>query len=63
MARRIIDLSNFLENDVPADPPPMRPQIKYLKHEDTVDHILPLFAGLKAEDLPGGGYAAANRSH
>ncbi|MGP0059928.1 MAG: cyclase family protein [Beijerinckiaceae bacterium] len=58
MPRQIIDLSNFLENDVPADPAPMRPHIKYLKHEDTVGHILPLFPGLKAGDLPGGGYCA-----
>jgi kynurenine formamidase len=58
MAQHIVDLSNFLENDVPADPAPMRPRIKYLKHEETVGHILPQFPGLKAEDLPGHGYAA-----
>jgi kynurenine formamidase len=58
VARRIVDLSNFLENDVPADPAPMRPHIRYLDHRATVGHILPQFPGLKAEDLPGGGYAA-----
>lgn len=58
MTRRIIDLSNFLENDVPADPAPMRPHIKYLTHQETVGHILPQFPGLTAQELPGGGYCA-----
>jgi kynurenine formamidase len=58
MARRLVDLSVHLENDVPADPPPMRPHIKYLSHEETLGHLLPLFPGLQAKELPDGGYCA-----
>jgi hypothetical protein len=35
MARKIIDLSIYLENDVISDPPPLKPQITYLTHQHT----------------------------
>jgi len=53
MARKIIDLSVPLENDVPADLGP-GPSIEYVDHEQSVPGILPLFPGLKKDDLPDG---------
>jgi kynurenine formamidase len=53
MSRRIVDLSVPLENDVPADVGP-GPSIDYVDHEQSVPGILPLFPGLKKEDLPDG---------
>jgi len=54
MARRIVDLSIFLENDVISDPPPFAPKIQYLDHTMSLGQMLPFFPGLKAEDLPDG---------
>ena len=54
MARKIIDLSVFLENDVISDPPGYRPRIDYIDHETSVPELLDFFPGLKAEDLPDG---------
>jgi kynurenine formamidase len=53
MSRRIVDLSVPLENDVPADVGP-GPSIDYVDHEQSVPGMLPLFPGLKKEDLPDG---------
>ena len=52
MARKIIDLSVFLENDVISDPPGYRPKIDYIDHETSVPELLDFFPGLKREDLP-----------
>ena len=54
MARKIIDLSVFLENNVISDPPGYRPRIAYIDHETSVPELLDFFPGLKAEDLPDG---------
>jgi kynurenine formamidase len=53
MPRRIVDLSVPLENDVPADLGP-GPAIEYTDHEQSLPGLLPLFPGLKKEDLPDG---------
>jgi len=54
MARKIIDISVAIENDVPADPPVMDLQINYMTHKQTVGQLLPFFPGLSEEELPGG---------
>ncbi len=54
MARRIIDLSVFLENDIISDPPGYRPKIDYIDHRTSVPELLDFFPGLKTEDLPDG---------
>ncbi len=54
MARRIIDISIPLENDVISDPVPFAPKITYLGHDDTFDQLAGFFPGLKRDDLPDG---------
>src|SRR5271157_4040576 len=54
MSRRFIDISAPLQNDVPADPPGFGPKIEYVDHQQSLPQILPLFPGLKKEDLPEG---------
>ena len=54
MARRIVDLSVFLENDVISDPPGYRPKIDYIDHTSSVPELLEFFPGLEAKDLPDG---------
>jgi kynurenine formamidase len=61
MARRIIDLSVPLQNDVPADPPGLDPKIEYIDHQQSLPQILPFFPGLKAADLPDGAGWAVER--
>lgn len=51
---RLIDLSVAIDNDTPADPPQMKPEITYHGHADTIAQIIPFFPGLKPEDLPDG---------
>ena len=46
MARRIIDLSIYLENDVISDPPPFGPKITYMDHDSTFPQMAPFFPGL-----------------
>jgi kynurenine formamidase len=54
MARKFVDLSIFLENDVVSDPPAFAPRIQYFGHGQTYEQIEPFFPGLKREDLPEG---------
>jgi kynurenine formamidase len=54
MARRFVDLSIYLENEVVSDPPAFAPKIQYFTHEDSFAQIEPFFPGLKKEDLPDG---------
>ncbi|WP_028346200.1 cyclase family protein [Bradyrhizobium murdochi] len=54
MARRLIDISVPLQNDVPADPPGNHPTIQYIDHQQGLPRMLQFFEGLKAEDLPDG---------
>jgi kynurenine formamidase len=52
MARTIVDLSIYLENDVVSDPEPFRPRIDYIDHKMSVPDLAGFFPGLRAEDLP-----------
>jgi hypothetical protein len=54
MARKLIDISVPLQNDVPADPPGIHPVIQYSDHQQSLPRMLGFFEGLKAEDLPDG---------
>jgi len=56
---RFVDLSVPLENDVPADPTPLRPTIRYETHKETIALFMALLPGTKAEDYPEGEAAAA----
>ncbi len=54
MARTLIDLSIYLENDVISDPPGATPHIEYIRHDQSVGQIASFFPGLEADDLPDG---------
>ena len=54
MARRLIDISVPLENDVASDPPCYLPKIEYVNHQASLAELLRYFPGLKADDLPDG---------
>jgi len=59
MARRFVDLSITLCNDVVSDPPFLRPEITYQNHHDTVRELDMFFPGVTAGQTPGGeGFAA-----
>jgi kynurenine formamidase len=54
MARRLIDLSIPITNDVLTDPDMMRPKVTYSRHLETVGQMAASFPGLTADDLPDG---------
>lgn len=54
MARRIVDLSIYLENDVISDPEVYRPKISYIDHRMSVPELAAFFPGLTQQDLPDG---------
>ena len=54
MARRFVDLSMHLENDVQSDPPGYEPHIEYVRHKESAKEVVKFFPGLKEEDLPDG---------
>lgn len=60
-ARRIVDLSIYLENDVLSDPPPLAPRITYQNHKDTLVEFQHLYPGTTPEDYPEGEAAASER--
>jgi kynurenine formamidase len=61
MARRFVDLSITLCNDVITDPPALNlPEITYQSHGETMRDVGHFFPGVTAEDMPdGAGFAAA----
>jgi kynurenine formamidase len=59
--RRFVDLSIYLENDVPSDPPGLGPKIEYTSHDESLWVFQKLVPGLQASDLPGSKAAAAEQ--
>jgi hypothetical protein len=45
MARKLIDISVPLQNDVPADPPGNHPTIQYIDHQQGLPRMLQFFDG------------------
>ncbi len=58
MARKIIDLSVSLDADIPADPPPLRPQIIYLDHAYGAQEMENMFGIPVDKQLEGAGPAS-----
>ena len=44
MARKLIDISVPLQNDVPADPPGINPRIEYHDHQQSLSRMLGLLS-------------------
>jgi kynurenine formamidase len=49
-----IDLSMPISASIITDPPPLRPQIRYVDHKESLPGMLAFFPGLAAGDLPDG---------
>ena len=54
MARKIIDISMCLENDVVSDPPGYGPHIDYITHKNSGIDGVKFFPGAEEKDLPEG---------
>jgi kynurenine formamidase len=54
MARRFVDTSVSIQNDISSDPPGHRPAIEYFDHQKSLPDMLGFFPGLRPEDLPDG---------
>ena len=54
MKKKIIDLSVALETGINSDPPSALPQITYISHQDSVEHVCSFFPGLDKDELPEG---------
>lgn len=54
MARRYVDLSMTLENDVVSDPPFMKPHIEYQTHADTRPELEMFFPDADIDGIRGG---------
>ncbi|MGY8843822.1 MAG: cyclase family protein [Gammaproteobacteria bacterium] len=54
MARKIIDISMCLENNVVSDPPGYGPHIDYITHKDSAKDVVKFFPGAEEKDLPEG---------
>ena len=54
MRKKIIDLSVSLEIGINSDPPAALPNIDYISHQDSAEHVCSFFPGLQKDDLPGG---------
>jgi kynurenine formamidase len=52
--RRFVDLSIYLENDVLSDPPAMKPNIDYIRHDVGAEQMSAFFPGLDSAALPDG---------
>jgi kynurenine formamidase len=52
MARRIIDISVPLQNDIASDPPGQEPKITYVAHGQGAELICRHFPGLTRDELP-----------
>ena len=52
--RQFIDLSIYLENDVLSDPPAMKPNIDYIRHDVGAEQMASFFPGLDSAALPDG---------
>jgi kynurenine formamidase len=60
---RIVDLSIALSDDVPADPPYMKPAIEYVEHDQGAQEMAGAFPGLEPGQLPDGKGWAVERVH
>lgn len=54
VVRRFIDLSIYLENEVVSDPPVMKPNIDYIRHDVGAQQMAAFFPGLDSGELPDG---------
>jgi kynurenine formamidase len=54
MARRFVDLSIPLNNEIVTDPPDFRPEISYRDQKSNAPELLQFFPGLTVDDLPNG---------